>query len=96
MHQSIIHQYANEIGLVGVIVILFAYLMLQLHKMSAHGLWYTSINTIGSVLILVSLYYYLNIASLVIEISWLVISIYGMAKAIRKLRALDATKRRVN
>lgn len=86
MSHSFIDYYSNEIGLIGVMIVLFAYVMLQLHKMSAHGLWYTSINAFGSLWILVSLYYHLNIASLVIEIAWLVISLYGMTKAILKLR----------
>jgi uncharacterized membrane protein len=84
MHQSWLHQYANAIGIVGVVLVLTAYMLLQLHKMSAHGLSYTTINAVGSILILVSLYYHLNIAALVIEIAWLIISAYGMYNAIQK------------
>lgn len=84
MYLSLLHQYSNEIGLLGVVIVLFAYLMLQLGRMSARELRYSFTNLIGSVLILVSLYYHLNIASLVIEIAWLVISLYGVFKALNR------------
>lgn len=76
--------YSNPIGIVGVVMVLAAYLLLQTYRISAHGVAYTLTNLIGSVLILVSLYYHLNIASLVIEIAWLLISLYGLINALRK------------
>lgn len=86
-----LYDYSNSIGLVGVVLVLFAYLTLQLNKMSPHRLPYTSINLIGSILILVSLYYHMNLASFVIEVAWLVISLFGVIKALffSKRKALD-------
>ncbi len=82
MHGSLLHYYSNIIGIVGVGLVLLAYMLLHLHKMSAHSISYSATNAVGSMLILVSLYYHLNLASLVIEIAWLLISLMGVCKAL--------------
>ena len=64
------------------VLVLFAYLLLQLGKMSPTTICYSFLNTLGSVFILVSLFYHLNIASAVIEVAWLIISLYGLIKAL--------------
>jgi len=75
------HEVANPVGIVGVIIILIAYLLLQLDRMSQDSVFYSLLNTIGSVLILYSLYFYWNLPSGIIEIAWLLISIFGLFKA---------------
>lgn len=75
---------ANILGIFGVFLVLLAYLLLQLNKMKADWISYSLLNTVGSALILVSLYYYWNLASGVIEIAWLAISLYGLIKALHK------------
>ena len=74
---------ANFLGITGVILILIAYTLLQIGKMSAESVSYSLLNALGAVLILISLYFYWNLASGVIEIAWLIISTYGLVKAIR-------------
>lgn len=81
-----LQEYANYIGLVGVVIILVAYFMLQIERISAHGVRYSLVNLIGSLLILVSLIYHFNLASFVIEIAWLCISIYGLHRSLKKRR----------
>lgn len=78
---SFLQATANEIGILGVIVVLYAYMMLQLGRMPANGFTYSLLNTIGSVLILISLAVYWNLASFLIEIAWLFISFYGLINA---------------
>ncbi len=75
---------ANIIGVVGVFLVLLAYMLLQLEKMKAGWISYSLLNTLGSALILVSLYFYWNLASGVIEIAWLIISLYGLIKSLYK------------
>ena len=77
--------------MVGVVLVLFAYLLLQLGKMSPASIRYSFLNTLGSVLILVSLFYHLNIASAVIEVAWLIISLYGLIKALCLRRSAPVT-----
>ncbi|MEP4052762.1 MAG: hypothetical protein ABJN22_11005 [Litorimonas sp.] len=72
------------IGLIGVLIILITYGALTLEKMNPKGWRYSAGNGIGAVLILISLYYSFNLASFVIEIAWLAISLIGLWKALRR------------
>ncbi|MFC2114797.1 hypothetical protein ACFLRI_05565 [Bacteroidota bacterium] len=72
------------LGLAGVVLILIAYFLLQISKLNVKDLLYSFLNAIGAVLILVSLKFNLNLPSLVIELCWLVISIYGIFSAAKK------------
>ena len=72
----------NTIGIVGVVIVLAAYLLLQVDRLSQDSIAFSLMNFFGSILILVSLYYSWNLASGIIEISWLIISFFGLIKAI--------------
>lgn len=71
------------LGLIGVALILLTYLLLQLEKVSARDWRYSAMNAVGAVLILISLVFSFNLASFVIEIAWLGISLFGLFKAWR-------------
>jgi membrane-bound ClpP family serine protease len=75
---------ANTLGVIGVILVLLAYVLLQIDKMKAAWVSYSLFNAVGSGLILISLYFYWNLASGIIEIAWFIISLYGLAKSIYK------------
>ena len=70
------------LGIGGVVIILIAYLLLQLEKLSVQDWRYSAANGVGALLILVSLYFSFNLASFIIEIAWLLISIFGLFKAL--------------
>lgn len=72
------------IGLIGVSLILITYAGLTLEKIDPKGWRYSAGNGIGAVLILISLYFTFNLASFVIEIAWLIISVLGLWKAWRR------------
>ena len=72
------------IGLIGVSLILITYAALTLEKMDPKGWRYSAGNGLGAILILISLYFSFNLASFVIEIAWLAISIFGLWKAWRR------------
>lgn len=78
MGYIVAHHFINVIGIVGVVIVLWTYLLLQLGKLSAKHLSYSIWNAIGSILILGSLLVHFNLASFVIEIAWLCISVYGI------------------
>jgi hypothetical protein len=84
MISSFFAEEANIIGVIGVVLVLLAYILLQIGKMKAVWVSYSLLNFIGSAMILVSLYYYWNLASAVIEIAWFIISLYGLIKSLRK------------
>lgn len=75
---------ANILGIIGVFLILLAYVLLQVGKMKANWVSYSLLNFVGSGLILISLYIYPNLASQIIEVAWFVISFYGLIKALRR------------
>ena len=70
-------QLHNAVGIVGVLLILLAYFLLQAGRLSRDILSYSIMNGLGSSLILFSLYFEFNLPSAAIELSWLFVSIYG-------------------
>jgi hypothetical protein len=74
------HQIDNFLGLVGVFVILVAYVLLQLDKIKSTGLTYGVLNLLGTILILVSLYDKPNLPAILMEVAWAAISIYSLIK----------------
>lgn len=79
---------SDIIGILGVILVLISYLLLQVDRMSSADLSYSVINLIGSVMIIVSLMESWNLASVIIEVAWLLISCYGVYRYFRKKRVL--------
>jgi len=76
--------FPDFIGLIGVGLILLTYGALTLERMDPKGWPYSAGNAIGAVLIPISLIFSFNLASFVIEIAWLVISLFGLWKAWRR------------
>ena len=74
----------DAVGNLGVIMILGAYLLLQTNKVTVDQVSYSLLNGIGAALVLVSLFYKFNLSAFFIEVFWLLISIYGVAKNIRR------------
>jgi hypothetical protein len=72
----------DGVGVGGVIIILAAYLFLQLGKISVQDWRFSAANGSGALLILISLIFSFNLASFLIEIAWLLISIFGLFKAL--------------
>ena len=68
------------IGLSGVALLIITYALLQLDKIDPKGFWYSFNNLIVAVLVTVSLIYTPNLASIVIEVFWFIISVYGIWK----------------
>lgn len=75
------------IGLTGVALILLAYFALQTERLRSEDWRFSAINGLGALLIMVSLFFTFNLASFVIEIFWLMISLFGLWKAWRRRRA---------
>lgn len=77
----------NIVGNFGVLLVLTAFFVLQLEKLKPDGLFYLLLNLCGALCIGVSLIYNFNLPAAVIEICWIAISSYGLAKlAFRRIR----------
>ena len=68
------------LGIIGVVLILATYMLLQLEKLSATNLLYSATNGLGASLILVSLIYEFNLSAFIIEAFWLLSSTYGIVR----------------
>ncbi|HEV8032459.1 MAG TPA: hypothetical protein VGP42_15720 [Stellaceae bacterium] len=71
----------NVIGFAGAAVIVVAYFANQQRWLRSDDWRYPLANFVGSGLILVSLFFQWNFPSVVIEIFWITISLYGVAKS---------------
>ena len=66
------------IGLIGVALLIVTYALLQLDRINPKGFWYSFNNLLVAILVTVSLVYTPNLASIVIEVFWFLISLYGV------------------
>lgn len=71
---------SDLIGIIGVFVIIVTYMFLHLGKMDAKDLSFSVLNTLGALLIIISLLYNWNLASFLMEAIWMLISLYGILK----------------
>jgi hypothetical protein len=65
------------LGLLGVGLIVFAYLLLQLDKLRSSALSFSLLNALGALLIMVSLLFSFNLSAFLMELFWFVISLFG-------------------
>ena len=68
------------IGLCGVVLLITTYGLLQFDRIDPKGFWYSFNNMCVAILVTVSLVYNFNLASMVIELFWFVLSVYGLYK----------------
>jgi hypothetical protein len=67
-------------GFVGVLLIVIAYLLLQLDKLPNSSLSFSLLNAAGSLLIMLSLIFKFNASAFLIEVFWFLISLIGLSK----------------
>lgn len=77
------------IGNIGVVVLMIAYLMLQLNKLRSDGLAYSLLNAIGASLIVISLFVNFNLSAFIMEVFWVLISLVGIYRYFR-LKSLSS------
>ena len=80
------------LGIIGVVLIIATYMLLQLEKLSASSLLYSVTNGLGASLILVSLIDDFNLSAFIIEVFWLLISTYGIVRYFLRNRSSLADK----
>jgi hypothetical protein len=71
------------LGNIGVVLLIIAYLMLQLDKLNSSGLAYSLLNLFGAILIVVSLLVNFNLSAFIIEVFWILISFVGIYRYFR-------------
>ncbi|HUS08979.1 MAG TPA: hypothetical protein VMZ30_00845 [Pyrinomonadaceae bacterium] len=68
------------VGNLGVLLMVVAYLLLQLEKLSSSAVSYLLLNAVGAVLVIISLSFRFNLSAFLMEAFWLLISLYGLTK----------------
>lgn len=72
------------VGLIGMLVTLLAYFLLQAQKLHGNGLIYQLMNALGALGVALSLLFgTFNLPAFLLEVIWLAISIYGIVVARR-------------
>lgn len=82
-----ISEISNIIGLIGVTIVLLAYLLLQLNRITPLNYMYPFLNLLGSLMILFSLVFIWNLPAAIMEAAWALVSIFGLVQ-VRKRRGL--------
>jgi hypothetical protein len=75
MDPSIVYQ---SIGLCGFVVYMVGFAGLQLEWLDGNGCTYCISNIIGACLVLISLYHAFNLASALIQATWIVLGLIGL------------------
>ena len=79
------------VGNIGVLLMVVAYLLLQLEKLSSSAVSYLLLNAIGAVLVIISLTFRFNLSAFLMEAFWLLISLYGLTKPLFSKHDLDSS-----
>jgi len=82
-------------GFIGVLLIVVAYLLLQLDKLPSSSPRYSLLNAAGALLIIVSLVFKFNLSAFIVEAFWFLISLLGLwrSRVSRKHSELATTDR---
>ena len=64
-------------GFLGVVLIVIAYLLLQLNKLPSTAPVYSLLNALGSFLVMLSLVFDFNLSAFLMEAFWFLISLFG-------------------
>jgi uncharacterized membrane protein len=84
------YEWHDLVGNLGVFFVLTTYLLVQMGRMDIRRPTYSVSNAAGAVLIIVSLLHDFNLSSFVIEIVWLLISLYGLFRWLRERNAAES------
>ncbi|MDG2271799.1 MAG: hypothetical protein P8L39_05830 [Halioglobus sp.] len=74
----------DAVGMLGTLMVVLAYCLLQLERIDPKSLGYNVLNLAGATLLFFSLCFNFNLASLVIEVFWIGASMIGLWKYWRR------------
>ena len=83
---SIEMDFFQWLGFAGMICIVLAYFLLQLGMYDIHALNYQLLNLIGAIALIIYLLVHFNLGSFLIEVFWIMITVYGVFKTVRHKR----------
>jgi len=69
---------ANIIGMLGTLLVVGTYFLMQINKLDPKGMLFNVANLLGAIFLLLSLLVHFNLASFVIELFWITASLIGI------------------
>lgn len=83
----------DTVGYLGVLLILLAYLLLQMGKLAGNGLVYQLMNVLGATGVILSLSFGLgpvNWPAFLMELAWIIIGVFGIVRGVTLRREARA------
>lgn len=79
---NVYYEWHQIAGVIGTLVYISSYFLVQMGWIKAPGYSYCIFNIIAASLVGISLFYEFNLASALIQMSWILISIAGISKLV--------------
>lgn len=73
----------DVVGLLGTVMVLVAFGLLQAGRLSGTGLAYQLLNLLGAACLLLSLFGGFNVSVFALQLAWCAISLYGIVRSLR-------------
>ena len=83
-------EWYDFVGSAGVAIVLLAYVGLQVGRVDVQDIIYSGANLLGAALITVSLLFEFNFSAFLIQICWMAISLFGIARYCQRRRDRNA------
>ena len=80
-------EWYDWVGMLGTLMVLAAFFLLQAGRVSGTGIVYQLLNLFGAGGVLVSLLGQFNVSVFFLELAWILISAYGIARSFKVRRA---------
>ncbi|HEY7785802.1 MAG TPA: hypothetical protein VIB00_13805 [Pyrinomonadaceae bacterium] len=74
----------DVVGGIGAATLMVTFLLLQLGRLESNRLLYSILNAVGASLITFSLIFNFNLAAFIIEVFWILISLLGVYRVLRR------------
>ena len=81
------YSWFDLVGNTGVLLMVVAYMLLQLEKLSSSAVGYLLLNAVGAIMVMISLVFRFNLSAFLMEAFWLLISLFGLAKSLKARQA---------
>jgi hypothetical protein len=81
-------QWYDWIGILGTVMVLAAFFLLQARRLHGNGIVYQLLNLFGAGGVLVSLWDRFNPSVFVLELVWVAISAYGIVRSLKARRQM--------
>jgi hypothetical protein len=79
-------QWYDLVGLAGTLAILLGFFLLQAGRILGTSLRYQLLNLFGATGVLISLWDAFNLSVFLLELAWVAVSLYGIARSVRARR----------